>query len=532
MKHLHFITKALSIIAFLFVWVGCSEDPVLEQEEILSPSEFVVQDKLNIETVPLETSLQYLRAVQSRRSTNPISLDLDLESIRYEPMTDTDVQLTVIDATTHFDNVDSRVLQLMIDGEMQTVLFNMIPEDPDNTTRTANPAEFNGIISITNLDGIVHNNFQVNSGVMTGIFNFNFNSNATDPDPPCWGIACGIQLEEVVVTPPSNIVSINQFHFGALDPNYPKWRYNNNSYWGYATGYMHYYRQKELEKWRNLDFESEGEKIDPEEETRCFDLNQGGKLTVYVQQPTENSYNLIGENQVGHVFVALEQNGRRRLFGFYPPPGVNASNYEVGTDYVSELRDNSGTLYHVSISTNITATQMQNIVSYVQNHPPVYNLKSYACADFGIAIGNLGGLNLPSTTVRDWTGYFEGRSPAELGQEIRAMNSDAAKSSTATARSLGVAGERAVGIGSKTRIPSLSGTAKYRIPDGLTSTTLTEVKNVAHQSLTRQLRDFHMFSQQTGRQFILYTRPTTTFSRPLQNLINQGQIIVKPIPGL
>ena len=108
----------------------------------------------------------------------------------------------------------------------------------------------------------------------------------------------------------------------------------------------------------------------------------------------------------------------------------------------------------------------------------------------------------------------------------------AAKSSTATARALGVAGENAVGIGSKVRIPSLSGTAKFRIPDGLTSTTLTEVKNVAHQSLTRQLRGFHMFSQQTGRQFILYTRPTTTFSRPLQNLINQGQIIVKPIPGL
>ena len=95
-----------------------------------------------------------------------------------------------------------------------------------------------------------------------------------------------------------------------------------------------------------------------------------------------------------------------------------------------------------------------------------------------------------------------------------------------------MAGERAVGVGSKTRIPSLSGTAKYRIPDGLTSTTLTEVKNVGRQSLTRQLRDFHSFSQQTGRQFILYTRPTTTFTRPLQNLINQGQIIVRPIPGL
>lgn len=101
---------------------------------------------------------------------------------------------------------------------------------------------------------------------------------------------------------------------------------------------------------------------------------------------------------------------------------------------------------------------------------------------------------------------------------------------TAKGGPLGIAGEEAVGVGSKVRIPSLTGTAKYRIPDQLTSTTLGEVKNVSHLSLTRQLTDFHMFSQQTGRQFILYTRPNTTFSGPLQNLINNGSIITKPIP--
>jgi RHS repeat-associated protein len=98
------------------------------------------------------------------------------------------------------------------------------------------------------------------------------------------------------------------------------------------------------------------------------------------------------------------------------------------------------------------------------------------------------------------------------------------------ARSLGIAGEEAVGVGTKTRIPSLTGTAKYRIPDQLTSTTLGEIKNVNSLSLTRQLTDFHLYSQQNELQFILYTRPTTTFSGPLQNLINNGSIILKPIP--
>ncbi len=106
----------------------------------------------------------------------------------------------------------------------------------------------------------------------------------------------------------------------------------------------------------------------------------------------------------------------------------------------------------------------------------------------------------------------------------------AAKEGLSNARALGIAGEEAVGVGSKVRIESLTGTAKYRIPDILTPTTIEEVKNVSHLSLTRQLTDFHMFSQQTGRQFILWTRPNTTFSGPLQNLINNGSIITKPIP--
>ena len=42
--------------------------------------------------------------------------------------------------------------------------------------------------------------------------------------------------------------------------------------------------------------------------------------------------------------------------------------------------------------------------------------------DFGINIGNLGGMNLPSTTVSDL--LFNGRSPGVLGQEVRARDSD------------------------------------------------------------------------------------------------------------
>ncbi len=109
---------------------------------------------------------------------------------------------------------------------------------------------------------------------------------------------------------------------------------------------------------------------------------------------------------------------------------------------------------------------------------------------------------------------------------------EGSSSSIANSRNLGRLGEEAVGVGAKVRIPSLTGTAKYRIPDRLTSTTLEleEIKNVTHLSLTQQIKDFYLYSQQKGLQMILYTRPTTTFSAPLQKLIDNGSILVKPIP--
>jgi RHS repeat-associated protein len=110
------------------------------------------------------------------------------------------------------------------------------------------------------------------------------------------------------------------------------------------------------------------------------------------------------------------------------------------------------------------------------------------------------------------------------------MGANAAKSGAQTAYQIGRAGEEAVGtLGPKTRI-LVNG--RIRIPDALTRTTLTEVKNVKSLSFTRQLRDFSTFSQQTGRQFMLYTRSNTVLSAPLQQAIDNGLIIQKIIPGL
>jgi hypothetical protein len=67
-------------------------------------------------------------------------------------------------------------------------------------------------------------------------------------------------------------------------------------------------------------------------------------------------------------------------------------------------------------------------------------------------------------------------------------------------------------------------------PDELGNGVLGEVKNVGSLSYTSQLQDFLAYAQTKGLQFNLYVRGSTTFSGPLQALIDSGAI--NRIPSL
>jgi RHS repeat-associated protein len=95
---------------------------------------------------------------------------------------------------------------------------------------------------------------------------------------------------------------------------------------------------------------------------------------------------------------------------------------------------------------------------------------------------------------------------------------------------VGAAGEEAAGIiKNTTRIESMSGTAKYRIPDELTATSLTEVKNVARQGMTSQIVDFLAYSENTGRNFTLVVRPSTVLSSAVQDAVKAGRITLETL---
>lgn len=105
----------------------------------------------------------------------------------------------------------------------------------------------------------------------------------------------------------------------------------------------------------------------------------------------------------------------------------------------------------------------------------------------------------------------------------------------ALARAVGTAGQAAVSAVQNTaRIPSLSGTASYRIPDILDEANgvIGEVKNVQYQSLTSQIQDDISYAKEMGYTFKLYVRSTTQLSGPLQQAVDDGEVVLEDIPGL
>jgi RHS repeat-associated protein len=105
------------------------------------------------------------------------------------------------------------------------------------------------------------------------------------------------------------------------------------------------------------------------------------------------------------------------------------------------------------------------------------------------------------------------------------------KSGIEAAVQLGKEGEALAGIVKNTeRIESLTtgGAVKYRVPDVLdrAAGVIGEVKNVTRQGLTAQIKDDIAFAAKNNLKFELHVNRNTTFTKPLQKLINSGVVNV------
>jgi RHS repeat-associated protein len=116
--------------------------------------------------------------------------------------------------------------------------------------------------------------------------------------------------------------------------------------------------------------------------------------------------------------------------------------------------------------------------------------------------------------------------PGGMGTAIKASR---LADRMAEVRRLGEVGRKASGVVKNTeRIISLSGTAKFRVPDGLNKgdKVIAEVKNVSGKlSYTAQLKDFALFAQKSKDYvFELHVPKGTEFTKPLQEAIEAGAV--------
>ncbi|QOG02052.1 hypothetical protein [Flavobacterium sp. MDT1-60] len=147
-------------------------------------------------------------------------------------------------------------------------------------------------------------------------------------------------------------------------------------------------------------------------------MNNTAQLIIYVDQPIPNNadaYTLSGD--VGHTFIAIQQGEIRRVLGYWPATSVNPV---TSPSDKKAFGNDENHYFDVSISNNISSSQLKNIINYCKdNVPTTYNLNSYNCTDFALAIGRLGGLNFSDSTGT-WPGG-SGNNPGKLGQNIRSM---------------------------------------------------------------------------------------------------------------
>jgi len=118
----------------------------------------------------------------------------------------------------------------------------------------------------------------------------------------------------------------------------------------------------------------------------------------------------------------------------------------------------------------------------------------------------------------------------EQDKRVAAIKAALRRMSLKTDARLGRLGEKFAKVNAeKARIPSLTNTAKYRVPDVLSGTHLVEVKNVRYQAVTSQLRDFLAFCRQTNRRLVLCLRDDARLSSKAHDLVLRGEMEVRPL---
>lgn len=171
-----------------------------------------------------------------------------------------------------------------------------------------------------------------------------------------------------------------------------------------------------------------GPKIDPKKYMDCFGTipDQGAtmKVTVYVQEPWPGTSFNVGPNSVGHTAIGLTKtNGSAsitQVVGFYPDASGFAKIHAPSKLVVNNLLE-----YNLSITYSVDATHFNQILNYISNPPPTYDLSNFNCTSFVYTACQSGGITLPDPySIVGLSGVgtiAESMTPAGLGASIDKM---------------------------------------------------------------------------------------------------------------
>ncbi len=439
----------------------------------------------NFKTVSVDDAIGFLN-LRTVKKTNANSYLTNISTdVQQEQITNTDELLTIVPAATIHQQHYSRILLLEIDGEIQSVVFSMTPdESPDSEA-------YDGELLITDLDGSFIKGYTVENGILqTEYLGFpDVYGKAVTQKNDCtdcpYSVCDFCDLEEVdlgFVGGSSGLPQVNYIVIGSIfdrgnSGGYIDFGWNSGGGGGGSsspniTPYQGFLNSLTLAQ-RNFltantplkiniqNFFSENGhneatesfvtdiiiylmgnpnidmslinsellsslsnyQVDPPTENNeitnmsdfldCIDPSQNATLTIYADQPISGSNLPISSSgDVGHAFVSISQNGNTVVFGFYPQQRAKAFLVADGS-----IHNNQGDSYDASMTMDISASILDDIINFVSTIPSTYNINVYNCTDYVIDISNFTSHGLPNC----WAFYpgGGGSSPSVLGEYIR-----------------------------------------------------------------------------------------------------------------
>lgn len=115
------------------------------------------------ETVGLNEAIRFFNSKKTSLYTKSSNKDYvipDMDKITQEEIINSSELLTVIPATTKYENINSRILLLKVNREIESVVINM------HSNKVSENNLFSGEITIVSLEGIVLRGFKIQDGIV------------------------------------------------------------------------------------------------------------------------------------------------------------------------------------------------------------------------------------------------------------------------------------------------------------------------------------------------------------------------------